>query len=93
MLIRRAHVQDFRRLANIELRPGPGFNLITGDNGSGKTSLLEAMHLMAHGRSFRGRVRDGLVRSGAPALQVFIEWEQPGQDGRRAGLRHSGSHW
>ena len=93
MLIRRAHVQDFRRLANIELRPGPGFNLITGDNGSGKTSLLEAMHLMAHGRSFRGRVRDGLVRSGAPALQVFIEWEQPGQEGRRAGLRHSGSHW
>lgn len=93
MLIRRVHVEDLRRLADVELCPVPGFNLITGDNGSGKTSLLEAMHLMAHGRSFRGRVRDGLVRSGAPALQVFIEWEQPGQDGRRAGLRHSGNDW
>ncbi len=93
MLIRRVQVQGLRRLVDVELRPGAGFNLITGDNGSGKTSLLEAMHLMAHGRSFRGRVRDGLVRSGETALQVFIEWEQPGHEGRRAGLRHSGSTW
>ena len=78
MLIRRLQVQDLRRLAEVELRPAPGFNLITGDNGSGKTSLLEAMHLMAHGRSFRGRVRDGLIRSGAPALQVFVEWRAAG---------------
>ena len=35
---------------------------LTGANGAGKTSLLEAMHLMAYGRSFRGRVRDGLIR-------------------------------
>lgn len=93
MLIRRLQVQGLRSLVDIELSPAPGFNLVTGDNGSGKTSLLEAMHLMAHGRSFRGRVRDGLVRHGEAALQVFVEWEQPGQDGRRAGLRHSGSGW
>ena len=93
MLIRKLHVQGLRRLVDVEMRPGPGVNLVTGDNGSGKTSLLEAMHLMAHGRSFRGRIRDGLVRSGEPALQVFLEWEQPGQPGRRAGLRHSGSAW
>ena len=93
MLIRRVQVQGLRRLVNVDLQPGPGFNLLIGDNGSGKTSLLEAMHLMAHGRSFRGRIRDGLVRSGEPALQVFLEWEQPGQPSRRGGLRHSGSAW
>ncbi|HSD15781.1 MAG TPA: DNA replication/repair protein RecF [Thermomonas sp.] len=93
MVIRRLQVQGLRRLVEIDLRPAAGFNLITGANGSGKTSLLEAMHLMAHGRSFRGRVRDGLVGSGVPSLQVFIEWEQPGRDSRRAGLRHSGSDW
>ena len=73
MLIRRVQVQGLRRLVNVDLQPGPGFNLLIGDNGSGKTSLLEAMHLMAHGRSFRGRIRDGLVRNGEPALQVFLE--------------------
>jgi len=93
VLIRRLQVEGLRRLVEIDLSPAPGFNVVTGDNGSGKTSLLEAMHLMAHGRSFRGRVRDGLVRNGAPALQVFVEWEQPAQDSRRAGLRHSGGAW
>ena len=93
MLIRRLQVRGLRRLVDVDLRPGSGFNLVTGDNGSGKTSLLEAMHLMAHGRSFRGRVRDGLVRNGETALQVFLEWEQLDHVGRRAGLRHSGSGW
>lgn len=73
--------------------PGPGFNLITGDNGSGKTSLLEALHLLAHGRSFRGRARDGLIRTGDPALSVFAEWTATGGMLRRAGLRHAGGNW
>jgi DNA replication and repair protein RecF len=33
---------------------------------------------MAYGRSFRGRVRDGLIRAGAPALEVFVEWDERG---------------
>lgn len=93
MLIHRLRTQAFRRFVDAEIVLHPGFNLITGDNGSGKTSLLEALHLMAHGRSFRGRVRDGLVRQGEPALQVYVEWEQPGSPLRRAGLRHSGGSW
>ena len=89
MLIRRLRVASLRRFGEAELAPGPGFNLLIGDNGSGKTSLLEAMHLMAHGRSFRGRVRDGLIRSGDPALEVFLEWQVAGDVLHRAGLRHS----
>ena len=42
MLIRRLRAASLRRFAEVELEPGPGFNLIVGDNGSGKTSLLEA---------------------------------------------------
>lgn len=92
MLIQRLQLQDFRRFERVEFVPQPGFNLITGDNGSGKSSLLEALHLMAHGRSFRGRVRDGLIRHGHPSLQVLVEW-QARQGARRAGLRHAGAHW
>lgn len=94
MHIERLVVSDLRRFARAEMRPGAGLNLITGDNGAGKTSLLEALHLMAYGRSFRGRVRDGLVRTGAGALEVFVEWRE-GADSvpRRAGLRHSGQAW
>lgn len=93
MLIHCLRLQAFRRFDEAEFLPQPGFNLITGDNGSGKTSLLEALHLMAHGRSFRGRVRDGLIRQGEPALQAYVEWEAPDNASHRAGLRHSGSSW
>lgn len=95
MRVTRLDVRGLRRFEAASLNPGPGLNLITGDNGAGKTSLLEALHLMAYGRSFRGRVRDGLVRTGSEAVEVFVEWNE-GVDSsrtRKAGLRHSGQDW
>lgn len=93
MRVLRLTVSQLRRLQHVELNPAPGLNLITGENGAGKTSLLEALHLMAYGRSFRGRVRDGLVRTGAEAVEVFVEWEEASTRVRRAGLRHGGQNW
>jgi len=96
MLINRLTLHRFRRFDTVEWRPQPGLNLVVGDNGAGKTSLLEALHLMAYGRSFRGRVRDGLVRQGAEDLEVFVEWQESADVSgrhRRAGLRHSGQGW
>ena len=94
MRVTRLRIGNLRRLEQVELEPGPGLNLLAGDNGAGKTSVLEALHLMAYGRSFRGRVRDGLVRRGAEALEIYVEWRVAGREqARRAGLRHSGSSW
>lgn len=93
MIIQRLRLHSFRRFVEAELEPRPGFNLITGDNGSGKTTVLEALHLLAHGRSFRGRPRDGLIRQGDPALGVYAEWQAGSKTPHRAGLRHAGSDW
>lgn len=94
MRVTRLRVGDLRRLEQVEIEPAPGLNLLLGDNGAGKTSVLEALHLMAYGRSFRGRVRDGLIRTGAEALEIYVEWSQDGtRRERRAGLRHSGGSW
>lgn len=94
MRVTRLRVASVRRLASVELAPSPGINLIIGDNGAGKTSLLEALHLLAYGRSFRGRVRDGLIRTGDEAVEVFAEWqEHTPPRARKAGLRHLGQRW
>ena len=98
MQIARLTLSRLRGFDSVELEPLPGINLITGDNGAGKTSILEALHLMAYGRSFRGRVRDGLVQKNAEALEVFVEWDERSRSEgeftrRRAGLRHSGQLW
>ena len=94
MQVTRLEASGLRRFEHVALAPEPGLNLITGDNGAGKTSLLEALHLMAYGRSFRGRVRDGLVRTRSEAVEVFVEWRETAQSRvRRAGLRHTGQAW
>lgn len=81
MHVTRLELRNFRRFVDTGFRPAPGLNLITGDNGAGKTSLLEGLHLMAYGRSFRGRVRDGLIRTGSSALEVYVEWSEHAPSG------------
>jgi DNA replication and repair protein RecF len=46
-------VKHFRNIEALELEPAPGLNVIAGDNGQGKTSLLEALYFVATSRSFR----------------------------------------
>ena len=45
----------FRNYDSLELSPHPGITVLYGPNGSGKTNLLEAMHLLSVGRSHRTR--------------------------------------
>jgi DNA replication and repair protein RecF len=93
MRLTQLRVTNLRCLVDVELTLAPGLNLFTGGNGAGKTSLIEAVHLLGYGRSFRGRVRDGLIRLGQEQLELFAQWcDGQGRD-RRAGLRHRGSDW
>lgn len=93
MRLTRLQVARLRCLADVAWCPAPGLNLVTGGNGAGKTSLVEAVHLLGYGRSFRGRVRDGLIQSGQGQLEVFAEWVDGQDRSRRAGLRHTGQTW
>ena len=95
MQVQRVAVAQFRRFEQGQWLPLPGINVLVGDNGAGKTSYLEALHLISYGRSFRGRVRDGLIRQGQAALEVFVQWQDETAQGaeRRGGLRHSGQEW
>ncbi len=96
MHLTRLDLRNVRNLIDATLTPGPGITLLLGDNGAGKSSVLEGLHLLAYGRSFRGRVRDGLIRVGQPALEVYAEWRDDvaqADHPRRAGLRHSGQAW
>lgn len=53
MSLKRLDVANFRNLEQVKLELSSGINLIFGDNGSGKTSLLEAVYFLATGRSSR----------------------------------------
>ena len=54
-------LQNVRCLHSAQLALHPRVNWITGDNGAGKTSLLEAVYLLGRGRSFRTRYVEQLI--------------------------------
>lgn len=73
MHLRRLEVRDLRILRRVALEPSQGFNVIVGGNGSGKTSLLEAIYLLGSGRSFRTRPVREIITRGSDVLYVFGE--------------------
>jgi len=63
-------VTQLRCIEQAQLEIPPGLTLICGGNGSGKTSLLEAIFLLGRGRSFRTRNSERLIQSGQDHLRV-----------------------
>jgi len=68
--LRALEVRDFRNLARVDLPLPPEGIAVVGDNGHGKTSLLEAIYYLHVLRSMRGAHDADVVRFGAPAFHV-----------------------
>jgi DNA replication and repair protein RecF len=65
-------ITDFRNLSAVKLEPVvTGFNYIYGNNGSGKTSLLEAIYYLSLGRSFRSAMLERVIQKTANKLSIF----------------------
>jgi DNA replication and repair protein RecF len=69
----RLWLADFRCFDAAEIGFGPGLTVLRGDNGQGKTSILEAIGWVARARSFRGVADALLVRNGAEHAIVRAE--------------------
>jgi len=63
-------ISDLRNIREASVELHPGLNVFCGRNAQGKTSLLEAVGLLARGRSFRTEDSPSLIRRGAPALHA-----------------------
>lgn len=61
----RLEVLDFRNVEHAVLDLSPGFNFLHGSNGAGKTAALEAVHVLARGRSFRSSQLQDVIRVGS----------------------------
>ena len=60
----RLALTDFRSYASVQIEAGPGFVLLFGENGAGKTNLLEAVSLLTPGRGLRGAALSEMARQG-----------------------------
>lgn len=71
MSLRRLAISRFRNIVSADLQLAAGVNLFVGVNGSGKTSVLEAIHMLGTGRSFRSRQSQSVIQYDQDALAVF----------------------
>jgi DNA replication and repair protein RecF len=64
--VTRLTLTDFRSYASIGIAVEPGAVVITGDNGAGKTNILDAISLLGPGRGLRGAALSDAARGGGP---------------------------
>ena len=84
MSLRQFSLTDFRNLDSTTLDFHPRTNLIYGENGSGKTSLLEAIHINCQAQSFRQHQLKKCIKHGSDRFLLFAKF-----DGYKAGLSRS----
>ena len=82
-------IRGLRNLEPLELHPAPGINWLYGANGAGKTSVLEAIYLLARGRSFRASTISGVIQHGSEALSVVARR----RDGCTLGVERQSKSW
>ena len=87
MILIQVGISGFRNIQDAQFEPGPGFNLLKGSNGAGKTSVLEALQLLSAGHSFRTRKVKELVTLNHENLSVFAKLlDQDTETRHRAGI-------
>lgn len=99
-VIVRLELHDFRNFEDVDFQPSPdGLTVVRGDNGSGKTSLLEAIVYCSTLQSFRGAPREAVVREGQTEAKIRcdvlagsrkVEVEVDVLPARRDQARHNG---
>lgn len=76
MRILRAKLENFRGYEHCEFEPCAGVNVLMGNNGQGKTNLLEALYLSCTGRSHRTRQDREMIRWNTEIASVKVQAEK-----------------
>jgi len=79
-MIHNLALQHFRCFPDLDLSFSPGINLVHGLNGSGKTSILEAIYLAGRARSFRTNYLSDLIHRNEDNAIVFLKGQQSEQN-------------
>ena len=74
MFITRHGCVNFRNISSLEIEPSRGVNVICGQNGQGKTNLIESIFLLTGARSFRRGKDASLIKKGEAASRIKADF-------------------
>ena len=86
-MIKKFQIENFRNIRHCSLHLSDGFNFFIGDNGAGKTSILEAMNYIVRGQSFRTKNLSRIINDQSEFFQLLATLES----GAVLGMRRSPS--
>lgn len=89
MLIRRLDISGLRNIEQASLAPLATINIISGMNGAGKTSVLEAVHLLSSGKTFRSHKLNPLINFNADSCVAYAEVKLDGRGYQPVGVERS----
>ncbi len=76
MQIQTLAIQGLRNLLDCKLEFSPQLNIFYGDNGAGKSSIVESIYILGNGRSFRTARHAKVIKQGQEALTLFSQFSQ-----------------
>lgn len=79
MNIEKAVIKNFRNIENIEIEPSNGINVIYGENGHGKTNIIEGIWLFTGCNSFRTRKNSELINKNSDSSEIFAQFNSNGR--------------
>ena len=80
MYLRRHRCADFRNISRLEFEPARSVNVICGENGHGKTNLLESIFMLTGARSFRMAKDLSLIKRDCGACRISSEFFSEGRE-------------
>lgn len=81
MYLKDVEIENFRNYTNQKIELDKGINVFFGDNGEGKTNLLEAIFLCSMGKSFRTSKEAEMIRLACDSSQVTIHYQKQDREG------------
>lgn len=73
MIIQKLSLLNFRNAKRYEVCPHNQLNIFIGENGSGKSSLVESLYYLGYGRSFRTSKHDSMIRHESDCFSIFCQ--------------------
>ena len=93
MRVKSLNISNLRNITSTHIEPDPCLNCFTGDNGAGKTSILEALSVLSKGRSFRSGQVSSLIGPESKFFQVVTTIETQAGDLHQMGMERGADYW